>query len=50
MHYSACSTRKSVGDAKGLFEDIREAIEEEPPLFGADFSSCGIDGVSVIIG
>ena len=46
----ACSLRRSVDEAKGLFADIREAIEEEPSLFDADFSSCGMDGVSVIIG
>lgn len=48
--WEACSSRKSVDEAKGLFEDIREAIEEGPSLFDADFSSCGMDGVSVIIG
>ena len=48
--WEACSYRKSVDEAKGLFEDIREAIEEGPSLFDTDFSSSGMDGVSVIIG
>lgn len=48
--WEACSSRKSVDEAKGLFEHIREAAEEEPSSFDAEFSSCGMDGVSVIIG
>lgn len=48
--WEACSSRKSVADAKGLSEDIRDSIEEGPSWFDAEFSSCGMDGVSVIIG
>lgn len=48
--WKACSSRDSVNDAEGLFEVIRESLEEGPSLFDAEFSSCGMDGVSVIIG
>lgn len=48
--WKACSSRESVDKAKGLSEVIHEATAEGPSRLDADFSSCGMDGVSVIIG